>query len=84
MFPEKLDNANVLYFTDKGCYDTIRYTDGRIYDYIFYLAICTYDNDDGFYLFGCNANKEVISDYLCNTIEECMNIYQNIEWRSAK
>lgn len=84
MFPETLDDAKVLYFTDKGDYGTVNYTNGEISDYICYLAVCAYDKDDSYYLFCCDENKEVVFDYLCDTIEECMNIHKNIKWRSAK
>ena len=44
MFPNTLDNAKVLY-----------YTDGKVADYIKYLAICKYQNrKEEYYLFRCD------------------------------
>ena len=34
------------------------------------LAICRYENDDSFYLFGCDAGWRVVTDTLHATIEE--------------
>jgi hypothetical protein len=34
------------------------------------LAICQYENEDCFYLFGCDENWETVTDTLHNTIEE--------------
>ena len=39
-----------------------------------YFAICKYDNYDEYYLFKCNEEYEVESDFVCDSIEMCMNI----------
>ncbi len=75
-FPKILDNAKVLYFTPQSNYGTVYYTTGEIADYICYLAICKYENDNTFYLFGCNSDYDVVSDSSWGSIEECMRIAQ--------
>jgi hypothetical protein len=34
------------------------------------LAICHYDGEDGFYLFGCDENWNTVTDTLHETVEE--------------
>lgn len=74
IFPNQLDNANVLLYTDKGDYGTVDYTDGRIHQYVQYLAICSYPDALGYYLFFCNDNYDVITDDFCDSIEQCKEI----------
>ena len=71
-FPKMLDNASVLYHTPKNCYGEIYYTTGELAENIHYLAICKYENDTSYYLFGCNADQEVVSDSPWGSVEECM------------
>ena len=73
MFPPTLDGASVLFYTPKGDYGTIRYISGEIADYYRYFAICKYANDDNFYLFCCNENYDVVSDWLEDSVDDCMN-----------
>ena len=44
MFPDKLDNAKVLYYTPKGDYGAMYYDTGEVAAYFEYLAICKYEN----------------------------------------
>lgn len=76
-FPKVLDGACVLYYTPQDCYGTVCYTTGEITDHICYLAICKYDNDTAYYLFGCNADHEVVSDSSWESIEECTSVARN-------
>ena len=74
MFPDFLDNARVLEYTDKGHYGyVIEYDENYVphHKKLYYLAIARYDGDDCFYLFGCDADFEVISDGLYDSPEEC-------------
>ena len=71
-FPKVLDNASVLFYTPRASYGTVRYITGEIAEYICYLAICKYESDASFYLFGCNAEYEVVSDSVWGSAEECM------------
>ena len=72
MFPNVLDGAFVYFYTQKGNYGSVFY-DNRKIEYIYYLAICSYDNNQ-YYLFHCNNKFEVIADYLFDSIEECKSI----------
>jgi hypothetical protein len=76
-FPTVLDNANVLFCTPQDYYGAVRYTTGEIVDYIRYLAICKYEGDTQYYLFGCNAEYEVVSDSPWESVEECMLVAKN-------
>jgi len=73
-FPEILNNAHVLYFTPQASYGTVCFTTGEIADTICYLAICKYENDNTYYLFGCDADYEVVSDSPWGSVEECMRV----------
>ncbi len=86
MFPSELDGAVVLFYTPKGDYGTIKYTNGEIADYYRYFAICKYANDDNCYLFCCNENYDVVSDWLEDCIDDCMtaaaSLYKgNLIWQ---
>lgn len=71
MFPKVLDNAKVLWYTDRGDYGPVFYTTGEPCDRQAYFAICQYAGSSGCYLFSCNAAFEVLTDFPCDTAEEC-------------
>ena len=87
MFPIKLDGAIVLYYTSQDDYGYSIFPNGEIADHYRYLAICKYTKNDKYYLFCCDENYEVVSDMLCNSVEECMAIAsqykENIVWNIA-
>ena len=76
-FPNKIDDAIVLFYTPLGCYGTVSCTTGEVVDSICYFAICKYENDESFYLFGCNNAYETVSDSLWESAERCMRIAEN-------
>ena len=84
MFPKILDGAEVLFYTEKADFGNMHYTTGEIAAYFRYLAICKYENKEGYYLFKCNENIEVESDFLFDSIKECMSYaedtYINVKW----
>ena len=87
MFPDYLDGARVLEYTDRGHYGyIIEYDENYVphHKEQYYLAIARYDNDDRFYLFGCDDHYEVMSDSLCDSPEECKSIHcyvpENTVW----
>ena len=41
------------------------------------LAICKYDNEDGYYLFGCDLNWESVTDTWHETVEDAI---EQAEW----
>ena len=73
MFPRELDDAKVLYYSSRGEFGTLNDATGEIVEHCNYFAICKYENDDSCYLFCCNDQYEVISDWLLEDIEACMN-----------
>jgi len=78
MFPEKLDGADVLFYTEKGDYGTVNDTNGKICDYVSYFAVCSYSSDKNkYYLFLCDECFDVITDWFCDSVEECMQIASN-------
>jgi hypothetical protein len=85
-FPKKLDNANVILYTDNDDFGVLACADGSNPIPIRYLAICQYPNDKLYYLFLCNEQIEVETDDLCDTIDEAKKwAYQrnkNIRWHS--
>ena len=69
-FPDRLDHAAVLEFSEFGNFGTIE-GDART---VRYFAICQYPNSPGYYLFfcaGCDYDYDVIMDDLEETIERC-------------
>ena len=89
MFPAMLDNAKVLYYTPAGDYGAVYWTTGKIAEHIVYLAICRYPVGSEYYLFGCNAEYEVVSDIPFDNIPACMNaarlsIQAEISWIAAR
>lgn len=74
MFPDVLDGAKVLFFTPKDDYGIMYDTTGNAAAYFKYLSICKYDNGEGYYLFKCNEEYEVVSDSLWESIEMCMGV----------
>jgi len=41
------------------------------------LAICKYDNENGYYLFGCNSNWDSVTDTWHETIDDAI---EQAEW----
>ena len=41
------------------------------------LAICKYENEEGYYLFGCNSNWDSVTDTLHETLEDAI---EQAEW----
>ena len=66
MFPDYLDGARVLEYTDLGHYGFITDYDENnvpVEKEICYLAICQYSGDDAVYLFSCDTDCAVIADF---------------------
>ena len=69
-FLDKLDNADVLEFSNRGNFGTIKGDDRTVR----YFAICQYPGHAGYYLFFCAGHHydfDVIIDDLEETIEIC-------------
>ena len=77
MLPNILDGAKVLFFSSKDDYGIMYDTECNVVAHFKYLAICKYDDSEGYYLFKCNEEYEVESDFLCDSIEMCMSVASN-------
>ena len=80
MFPDCLDNANVLFHTDRGNYGTIARTSGGAGWQVAYLAVCAYPDSQGVYLFFCDERYDVMTDSLYTSLEECLSSRQGLCW----
>lgn len=83
MFPDFLDAAKVLEHTKAGHFGFITDydDDGNPYEReVRYLAICAYTGHDGYYLFSCDEDFEVISDSLWDSPEQIKNSYPDTLW----
>ena len=85
-FPQKLDGANVLYYSDRGEYEPVRYVGGAVAHNVIYLAICQYENDASYYLFHVDENFDVVADDCFESIDACKAIMDkyNVEWHEQK
>ena len=87
MFPDYLDGAKVLEYTDRGHYGFVtdfNEDDLPIEKEICYYAIAQYENDtDSFYAFSCDESFEVFGDACLWTLEmckNCANLPEDIVW----
>ena len=84
MFPNYLDGARVRYYTKENHFGIVDYNNGEKIISIHYLAICSYANEQGFYLFFCDEKYNVVSDYFFDSVEECKKVAkkskENIVW----
>ena len=87
MFPDYLDGAKVLEYTDRGHYGFVtdfNEDDLPIEKEICYYAIAQYENDtDSFYAFSCDESFEVFGDACLRTLEmckNCANLPEDIVW----
>jgi hypothetical protein len=73
--PADINGARVVLFTaiderhrhTGNCRQIVR---GQLQGPAAGLAICQYDGDDAFYLFGCDADWNVVTDTWHQTVEE--------------
>ena len=80
MFPDYLDGAKVLEYTEKGHFGFVTdydENDTPMEKEICYFAIARYEGDSRFYLFGCDSTPEVFDDSLWDSPEECKDV---ISW----
>lgn len=77
MFPNYLDGARVLFYSQKDVFGKVNYSTGEKYSDIKYLAICRYGNNKEYYLFSCNEDFEVVGDFSFDSVEECKEVAGN-------
>ncbi len=83
MFPDYLDGAKVLEYTEKGHFGFITDYDASGTPYereIRYLALCAYTGHDGCYTFSCDKDFNVISDSLWDSTKQAKDSYPDILW----
>ena len=76
--PAKIDGAEILQYliidsSHKFTEQTKHYKKGELIKPMYALAICTYNEEEGFYLFGCNDEWESITDTFHDTVKDAMH-----------
>ena len=91
MFPDYLDGARVLEYTDRGHYGLVtdfNEDDLPIEKEICYYAIAQYKEGGSFYLFSCDGTPEVFGDSTWDSPEEikslCPNLPEDIVWHKKE
>lgn len=85
MFPDYLDGAKVLEYTDPGHFGFITDYDENgnpIEREIRYLALCAYTGHTGCYLFYCGEDFDVISDFLGTTAADFKSSCPRALWQT--
>ena len=80
MFPDYLDGAKVLEYTEKRHFYFVTDYDedsNPIEREICYFAIARYEKGGSFYLFSCDSTPEVFGDSPWDSPEECKDV---ISW----
>lgn len=81
-FPDVLDGASVLEFSDCGDYGTIEGDPREIR----HLSVCRYEGNSGYYLFFCTGSGggyDVVTDDLLESLEDCKDSasrFGNVIW----
>ena len=79
MFPDFLDGARVLEYTEKGHFGSITDYDENNVPFereICYLAVCRYNGKPEYYIFSCSCNFDVISDGCFCSIDICKTCHE--------
>lgn len=83
MFPNELNGAEVLYYTEKADFGELE-EEGKNARAIAYLAIARKPGDQAFYLMLCDAEYSVIADHSFPAVEWCKTMagirYPDITW----
>lgn len=87
--PKYIGEAETLFVAkfDKAVASFLR--DNKSIDIVL-IAVCKYDNENGFYLFGCDKNFETFSDFFYEDIDGALDdakrFYQvdDIKWIQIK
>ena len=75
VFPDKLENLQVIAYTDKGEYGYITFHVGKQQEYtekICFLAICKHYSE--YSMVSCDFNKNMLDKYLCQDMEEAKDV----------
>lgn len=84
--PNIIGNAKTLFIAETdGLFDLVD-RDGKQVEIVF-IAVCQYDPDEGFYLFGCDKDFNAHTDYYYDDLDEALDdakrVYnlKQINWR---
>lgn len=77
-FPNELDGAKVLYYTERATFEPVYFPGGEIAHNVSYLAICKYDNDDEYYIFHCDESLDVVADDCFHDVEICKKAIETL------
>ena len=87
MFPQEIDGAKVLFYTDKTDFGIVADADGKEEKAISYLAIAQKKEDPAYYLMLCDADFALITDHAFPAMEWCKTMagirYPDIVWHSV-
>jgi len=77
IIPEEIGDAKVLYYIKiEGHYqstgNTKQIVNGVLMGPAYGLAICKYEDDDAYYLFGCDKSWQSVTDTWHESIEDAM------------
>ncbi|WP_299701527.1 hypothetical protein [uncultured Pontibacter sp.] len=79
--PDEVGGARVILYASlegkKATGRTEHFHTGKSVNPTTGLAICKYDNEDGYYLFGCDLKWESVTDTLHETVEDAI---EQAEW----
>ena len=87
MFPDFLDGAKVLEYTEPGHFGFITdYDDGGnpFAREVCFLAICAYTDDNAIFMFHCDANYEVIADDCGDSVNEFKRSFLGAVWHKKR
>ena len=84
--PDIIGNSKTLFLAEThGIFDSVE-RDGKKIEIVF-IAVCQYDPEEGFYLFGCDKDFNTLTDYYYDDLDEALDdakrIYnlKQINWR---
>lgn len=85
-FPQELDGAKVLFYSDRGDYAPVYRSGGGIAHRVAYLAICTYRGDEDFYIFHCDQSLNVVADDCLRSVDACKKSLEDyaITWHTPR
>lgn len=79
-FPQKLNGAKVLYYTEKGDFTPVCNPARNVC----YLAVCKYDGISDYFIFHLDESLEVVADDCYDSFEACRKAMQGVNFFEMK
>lgn len=82
MFPDNLEGAKVIEYTERGNYGFVVdpwNDEKKMKKEVCYIAICRYEDGEGFNVFWCDEEYRVLQDWLWSSVEECKQMHEEAE-----